>query len=181
MDPRIRFALLVLFAITVTTLINHPYYFMILTIIAVPLGHYLSTSNILERLRFQIEIMYRIIEKLIYLLRTMNGDPLIKKIAVPDISLNNRSGKIVYMYQNNNYEVLIPYHAHLMVPMLDLQAFLLFEDGTRQEITQQPGIPYMITAHEYGAKEIEIINHDTKASKKYTANERPMFASELFD
>lgn len=181
MDPRVGFALLVLAGITVNTLINHPYYFVILTIIAVPLGHYISTSDIMERMQRRIEIMYRIVEKLIYLMRTMNSDPLVKRIAVPDIKINNRSGKIMYMYQNNNYEVMIPYHPHLMVPMLDLQAFLLFEDGTKTEITQQPGIPYMITAHEYGAKEIEIINNDTKASKKYGANDRPMFASELLD
>lgn len=88
---------------------------------------------------------------------------------------------IEYNHQGNKYILRIPYHSTLVASMSNLQVFLINLDGSSKEITQQPGVPYMFTAHECGAIQIVAKNLDNEKQKHYGHNERPMFCNDVLD
>lgn len=58
--------------------------------------------------------------------------------------------------------------------MLNTKVFLMKEDGSSLDISQQPGCCYLITADILGGKGIRVENYDDEEVKTFEKNEIPV-------
>lgn len=68
-----------------------------------------------------------------------------------------KAASLTYDRLGKKYLLYLPYDSRLMARMSGHQA-LLIKDGIEIDITQQPGIPYLVTATELGGSEIKILH-----------------------
>jgi hypothetical protein len=102
-----------------------------------------------------------------------------KKIIINYI--NNNSAMIEYEYFGQNYKLSIPYNRKKLINMSDYKAEFCFNDKPSLNITQQPGIPYILNANDLGGEYIKITNMETGLSHNYDNKKVPMYADELFN
>ena len=89
----------------------------------------------------------------------------------------NNSLMIEYNYVGKKYKVYLPYDDKLEVDMAQLEVYLVRADGV-ECITQQPGLPYMITPDNLGGSVIEVVNQDSEVSKDFVGV--PGYCFEMF-
>lgn len=97
-----------------------------------------------------------------------------------EVHSSERMAIIPYERTATNYKLCVPFRRRMAVSMLDLKAELIFADGSRVDITQQPGIPYGYAAADLGGVEIEITNAATGEMQTYRMS-APMYADELHE
>jgi hypothetical protein len=98
------------------------------------------------------------------------------------INYNNNSAMIEYEYFGQNYKLSIPYNRKKLINMSDYKAELFFNDDKPSlNITQQPGIPYILSANDLGGEYIKITNMETGLSHNYDNKNIPMYADELIN
>lgn len=68
--------------------------------------------------------------------------------------------KIIYTYNNRNYQIHLPFEKERIIPMLENEVFAECK-GEKINITQQAGIPYMITPAHLGCEKILVENTDS--------------------
>lgn len=107
---------------------------------------------------------------------------LTTKVQSPKFAINDsrQSASLTFPYLGKIYPLNVPYKQSLVVKMSALQVFLIMKTGTELNITQPPGIPYMVSAKDMGGKGIRIINLDTRKNKIYEEDEIPFFADDLY-
>ena len=71
-----------------------------------------------------------------------------------------------------NHSVYVPFNRKISTPMLRKKVFLI-KDGSRIEISQKPGIPYLICANDLGGQSIEVENMDGDVIHVYSENDIP--------
>ena len=81
------------------------------------------------------------------------------------------SASVSYTRYDKEYQIHIPYNKDLITKMTRLKVYLV-KDGERVEITQQPGIPYMVSARMLGGEKIIIVK-DNNVQKEYKNDEIP--------
>lgn len=89
----------------------------------------------------------------------------------------NNSLVIEYNYVGKKYKVYLPYDDSLEVDMTQLEVYLIKADGV-ECITQQPGIPYMITPDNLGGSSIRVVNQDSELIKDFGGV--PGYCNEMF-
>jgi hypothetical protein len=72
---------------------------------------------------------------------------------------NGKSAIITYNRYGKNYHLYVPYSGMIATEMNRFRAYLIKDSSDKkgkkeEEITQQPGIPYMITASDLGGEKI---------------------------
>jgi hypothetical protein len=97
------------------------------------------------------------------------------------INDTDTSASIVYERIGQQYIMLIPYNRKYVAAMSQFKAELLRTDNEPVNITQQPGIPYLIHADSLGGHTIRITNQETNVSHEYPHTEIPMYAEEVMD
>jgi hypothetical protein len=95
------------------------------------------------------------------------------------LSLTALNGVIViqYLRDQRRYQVTLPYHRNQVVAMAAFRATLCYSTGEEEDITQEPGVPYLATAQERGGQFIRLTNEDTGMSWEYS--DAPMYGSEV--
>jgi hypothetical protein len=88
---------------------------------------------------------------------------------------------IEYEYFGQKYKLAIPYNRKKLINMANYKAELCFNDKTSVNITQQPGIPYILNASDLGGQYIKITNMETGLSHNYDNKHVPMYADELIN
>jgi len=86
--------------------------------------------------------------------------------------------KISYIYGRDKYNVYLPYSHRNIAKMIQLKAELICDDKI-VEITQQPGIPYLMTAKDLGGNIIKLTNFENGLYHEYT--ECPLYGKEIMD
>lgn len=81
-----------------------------------------------------------------------------------------RIAVLQYEYLGRTYKLNIPYSRRMASSLSGHQAFLI-KDGQRIDITQQSGVPYLVSASDLGGSEI-IIEHNEKVYQ-FVNNEIP--------
>ena len=81
------------------------------------------------------------------------------------------SAMITYNRCNIPYNLYVPYHSRLVSKMSPYRVFLV-KDGNEVDITQQPGIPYMLTAESMGGTEL-IVRKSGEVVTRYEKNVVP--------
>ena len=72
------------------------------------------------------------------------------------INYGNGSAQVSYCRYGRSYHVNLPYRPELVRLMARTRVYLL-RDGQRVDITQQPGIPYLVTARMLGGDGFVIV------------------------
>ena len=118
-----------------------------------------------------------------YLYRKYNIWVLLKFINNEKINIIyiNNSAMIEYEYFGQKYKLAIPYNRKKLINMANYKAELFFTDKTQINITQQPGIPYILNASDLGGQYIKISNMENGLSIIYDNKHIPMYADELIN
>lgn len=66
---------------------------------------------------------------------------------------------ITYSKQGQSHNIYVPYNSRQIAKMSGHRAFLI-KSEQETEITQQPGIPYLVTAEQLGGEQIKIVTLD---------------------
>lgn len=134
-------------------------------------GYLTSISSWVETKWKQGQMLYKLIN-------SMNLEPSTPILSSITISDEGNSAVIVYNYYNEPRKLRVPFKREYVNSMNTLKAELIYNDGIKEVITQQSGIPYFMKATDLGAKLIRITNELTNESKDYV--EAPMYAEELY-
>jgi hypothetical protein len=79
------------------------------------------------------------------------------------------------------YNLYLPYNRSYVLPMSQFIVELVREQGPPILLTQQPGIPYLITARSLGGTHIRIVNTDTGIVHTYDADTQPLYGDEVIE
>lgn len=147
-------------------------YLFILGVLIVLSYHYGYLNIIPEwfRTKYQrMKFLYGVVQK------------LQEKETVESFRVNSMddSATIAYTRLARDYRLTVPYSRRHVATMCPLRVELVYDDTSRLEITQQPGIPYSFTAKELGGHSIVVTNTETGTTHIYY--DRPMFAPETLD
>jgi hypothetical protein len=89
---------------------------------------------------------------------------LLKSRPSSQASLNEtgRSLCITYDRVGKTYHFNVPFSRQLMVRSVGLKVYLIQESGSELDITQQPGLPYLVTAEMLGGTGLKIVHNGQK-------------------
>lgn len=87
--------------------------------------------------------------------------------------IEGRHIEIPYYYNGLEYTVYVPYSRRLRRKMLNCGVFII-DGSTRKRISQQPGVPFLITADALGGELIEIEDYEGEQTKTFTKDEIPV-------
>lgn len=75
----------------------------------------------------------------------------------------------------------IPYNMAKIASMAQFKVLLLRKQHDSLNITQEPGIPYMVSASQLGGYAIQITDEESGNVFTYQADQIPGYANEVFD
>jgi len=142
------------------------YYFVGATLVTI----LVSSSYLLYKYASTIKLIYYVLQSL------NNTDSSIN--TTKEITVNPNSLTVSYSYLGSTYQVTIPYNKRYSVKMAPLIAELLTE-GQTKIVTQQAGIPYLVSPEEMGGQAIIITNSETGDILVYKEGMKPGFCDEL--
>lgn len=94
------------------------------------------------------------------------------------VNKTGMSATLVYEMLGRKYMLTIPYSRREIANMAQLKVELVTLSGSKVDITQQPGIPYMVNAANLGGTEIIATNEEEGKMYKYV-NEIPYYCREV--
>lgn len=80
--------------------------------------------------------------------------------------------RINYNYNQQNYEVRLPFDKYGVMDMLDTQVYAHYENGETKNITQQPGVNYQISPNDIGCVKISVQNLDSGETNYFSGDEK---------
>lgn len=98
------------------------------------------------------------------------------KALTNPIRMYKHSASITYSDNSEQYHLSVPYNPQHAIDMIFYKATLVNGSETR-DITQQPGIPYLLSPKEIGGEYITIENQASGVA--FTYYQAPMYAEEL--
>ncbi len=98
---------------------------------------------------------------IIRMANTITGNNKYSYLSMNDSYL---SASLVYIRDGKQYILNIPYNKYIRGKMFKFNVYLM-KDGNEINVTQQPGIPYLVTAKELGGDNFVLFNKLTR--KKY--------------
>lgn len=110
-----------------------------------------------------------------------NIDSSTKQKNKTSISKNGKCIHIYYDYEGTEYLLTVPYNRSSSVDMIQYQMDAIYENEDIVTITQQPGIPYLISSNDLNCKMLKAINHETDVYHKYENDIKPCFCGEICD
>ena len=119
-------------------------------------------------------------ERAVLILKMLNNIAEAQKPTQASFVINDsdESASIVYKHNGINHTLFVPFARPCSIKMTCIQVTLSLANGTKIDITQEPGIPYLCSAVELGGEVITAYNMDTGTSHTYAA-EKPMFCQEV--
>jgi hypothetical protein len=121
---------------------------------------------------------YQTIKTLLTLINNTSVVPSKEQIIVKTF---NNYAIIRYELMAQSYYLTVPYNQKYLIKMLGLRAYIIRDQKLCDNITQQPGIPYTVSANQLEADGILIINDDTGESHIYEADQSPQYAIEVLE
>ena len=90
---------------------------------------------------------------------------------------SDMSANIIYNHLAKDYIINVPYNKKKILSMLSLYV-VLNKNGEEINITQQPGIPYLLTGEQLGGDNIIITNMDSGKIYNYGNDKPPLYGCE---
>ena len=114
---------------------------------------------------------YKMYNKYTHMMDKINQIKIVNKKN--DIIIHNKYIEIKYTYMNENYTLRVPYDKTKIATMVNYNVFS--NKGNEMfDITQQPGIPYLVSANDLDVDGISVFNLDTENIDTYI-NTAPMY------
>lgn len=124
-------------------------------IISIPIFYYIFTRPSVKAYCSRLYLLGWIIQ---YFFSRYKGQPV--NFTICD---SGKAGCLTYTRHGNTYMLAVPYNRRLLSKTMDMRVFLVkdtpFENTPYKEIeiTQQPGIPYLVTPDMLGGKYFKVI------------------------
>lgn len=83
--------------------------------------------------------------------------------------------KILYIHNGIERCIYVPYEPSKVSEMAQHIVQLHYENGTTIDITQQPGVPYLVSAALLGGKEIRAIDVNSEEEKVFDSKTTPLY------
>lgn len=93
----------------------------------------------------------------------------------------NKTIHIYYDYLGKEYLVILPYNKSKLVEMCKYNFIAVYDNNNQVEITQQPGVPYLVSSEEIECKEIIVRNNDADVKYVYKKDKVPRYGDEILD
>lgn len=90
------------------------------------------------------------------------------------------AAKINYQRHHHQASLYVPFDRRKVAIMSQLVFELLKENGESQELTQQPGLPYLVTARMLGGIGIRVTNLEDEISYTYDEETAPMYGEQVY-
>lgn len=97
------------------------------------------------------------------------------------ISDTDETALLTYNRLNTQYTVSLPYNRRKVASMNQFTVHLLYKNQGPLNITQEPGIPYIVSANQLGGVAIEVIDSDTGNKVTYSGDQIPMYCVEVIE
>jgi hypothetical protein len=97
------------------------------------------------------------------------------------INNNNKIATLSYQYVGQTYNIQVPYDIGKIISMGQFKVELLQLDNTYRDITQQPGIPYLVSAKSLGGISIRFLNCENLKTHNYNDDQIPGYGIEVMD
>lgn len=91
------------------------------------------------------------------------------------------SVSIFYDRLGTRHPIFLPYNRGYVASMAEFKAELLREHHAPIDITQQPGLPYVVSGKSLGGHTIRITNCSSGKMFEYKGDTIPGYAAEVFD
>lgn len=91
-----------------------------------------------------------------------------------NVQVEKRYVCIPYKYHGVDYKINVPFSRSLRRKMINSKVVLL-KDGSPEELVQQPGCCFLVTASMLGGQSIKIINTDTGKETIFEGDDIPVF------
>lgn len=139
-------------------------------------GYISRISNWFNVRRQRVKLILTLLEKL-------QTDVKDKRNTTPAFAINDNdmSASLTYERLEEKYILFVPYMRKYIAPMSQFKTELLRENKDPLNITQQPGIPYLVTADQLGGYAIRITNDETGKSYDYQYDKYPLYGEEVMD
>lgn len=135
-------------------------------------------TNMYNKIKNKIYSNYLKITYFITLYRSLSN-PETTKTNTPSFVLSGSSASVSYLRLNKEYTLFVPYSRTKSLSMIEINAFLVKRGGEKVDITQQPGIPYLVSAYDMNAEKIILLNNKTGKSFDYLHKTMPLYGDEL--
>lgn len=89
------------------------------------------------------------------------------------------SATISYERMGTKYILFVPYSREHVAQMTQFNVELLRDGKDSLNITQQPGIPYLVSANDLGGYAIKVTNEDNNTVYTYEHEDPPMYCKEV--
>jgi hypothetical protein len=116
---------------------------------------------------------------LLTVLKTLQGAETATRTVCFTVNDTDKSASIMYERMGQSYTLFVPYQRKYIAQMAQFKAELLRHNETSVDITQQPGIPYLVTAEELGGEGIKITNHESGEFHVFHSKEIPHYAQQI--
>lgn len=84
----------------------------------------------------------------------------------------SKSAVLSITHLGKQHNIYVPYHRNISTKMLR-RKYILIKDGARIDITQKPGVPYLVSAEDMGGQEILIEDREGNVVCSCSGNEIP--------
>lgn len=108
-----------------------------------------------------------------------NYAPIVPASHDIEISDTGKALIMTYTHMNETYKLLVPFNRRSVVNMSQYKVYLIKDDKSEIDITQQAGIPYLVDPSDLGCNTIIIKNLDNGLNHKY--DKAPMYGLEVLD
>jgi hypothetical protein len=95
--------------------------------------------------------------------------------------LHDAAATIHYDRMGHTYQFSMPYSRKMVAKMSQIKVYLHKDHESVHDITQQPGIPYVVTAHDLGGNYILALNEDNGETFRYEKDTKPGYCIEVFE
>lgn len=139
-------------------------------------GYFSAVSNWIKTSCQRVKILITLMDKI-------KTDISMKKDSMTSFTVNDTDTSATIMYQrlDETYLVLVPYNRKYVAPMSQFKVELLRNNNKSIEITQQPGIPYLVNAENLGGYAIRVTNQETGKFHDYLNDKAPVYCEEVMD
>ena len=86
---------------------------------------------------------------------------------------SDKSAVIRVSSGGKSHSIFVPYDRSKSSSMLRKKVFLVQENGDRFDISQKPGVPYLVSADHLGGKQIVVENLSGETVKCFESNDIP--------
>ena len=117
------------------------------------------------------------------LMNKLNVETITQKESITPFIIDDsdKCATIMYERMDQPCKMFVPYNRMYVAPMSQFKAELLKINGESRNITQQPGIPYLINAEMLGGMCIRVTNEETSMTYEYKHDTCPLYCIEVMN